>query len=811
VTKQSIDDIVLALADDDPDLSERAKLLVLAALDSEDGLESELHLGSATTTPAATDDRAAPTPVGAYLTSIEVRGFRGVGGRATLPLTPGPGLIIVAGRNGSGKSSFAEALELALTGNSFRWAERAVQWMSAWRNLHQSDPCSIRVGLAEEGRGSTVVGVDWAPDAELTNRTVWTQRAGAKREPGISSLGWDTAMKLYRPILSYEELGRLLDGKPTELYEAMERILGLGQVNVATSRLAVALKQLRTPEVETTKRKPQLRTALEGIEDPRGAEALQQLRKHRPDLDLLGTIATGARPPAGDLAALRGLTTVTVPGRDAVRTVVQALRDAVGELVDPSDAALALAEHTAALLDQALELHQEHGTIACPVCGQGTLDDVWRTTALANQAQAGSRTKELTAARTRLDGARTDARRLVASVPALRGPSGVDLTTLPAAIAAHTAWTATPATDLALAEHIERSMIALASAFDDVRVEADALVKEREDAWTPVAQQLAAWLDLKRQAQAHEDTTAEVAEAAKWIGQNAGVLRNRRLMPLAEEARRIWAKLRQESNVDLGSITLDGQSNRRHLSISATVDGTDTTALAVMSQGELHALALALFLPRATMPESPLRFVVLDDPVQAMDPAKIDGFVRVLSDLATDRQVIVFSHDDRLAEVVRRTTDNGQIVEVTRDARSEVTVRRLRTPATRYLEDARALTLDRSLPPGVVDKVLPGMCRLAIEAIARELYYRKRMTAGIDRTTIEAIWSDITSTTRRIALALFNDPDAPEMAKWRNAQAWRYRVLRLSTSGAHDGAHIAAAEAVNDLDRILTDLRGAGR
>jgi len=32
-------------------------------------------------------------------------------------------------------------------------------------------------------------------------------------------------------------------------------------------------------------------------------------------------------------------------------------------------------------------------------------------------------------------------------------------------------------------------------------------------------------------------------------------------------------------------------------------------ALSVMSQGELHALGLALFLPRATSPDSPFRFI----------------------------------------------------------------------------------------------------------------------------------------------------------------------------------------------------------
>ena len=73
-----------------------------------------------------------------------------------------------------------------------------------------------------------------------------------------------------------------------------------------------------------------------------------------------------------------------------------------------------------------------------------------------------------------------------------------------------------------------------------------------------------------------------------------------------------------------------------------------------MSQGELNALALSVFLPRATLPESPFRFVVIDDPVQSMDPAKVDGLARVLAEPPRDRQVVVFTHDDRLPEAVRR-------------------------------------------------------------------------------------------------------------------------------------------------------------
>jgi len=109
--------------------------------------------------------------------------------------------------------------------------------------------------------------------------------------------------------------------------------------------------------------------------------------------------------------------------------------------------------------------------------------------------------------------------------------------------------------------------------------------------------------------------------------------------------------LRQESNVDLGAIRLAGSATQRRVELDVSVDGTPGSALGVMSQGEVNALALAVFLPRATLPASPFRFLVIDDPVQAMDPAKVDGLARVLEATASGRQVIVFTHDNRLVQV----------------------------------------------------------------------------------------------------------------------------------------------------------------
>src|SRR5688500_16340162 len=71
----------------------------------------------------------APDPV--FLKSITVEGFRGVGPKRTLDLNAWPGLTLVIGRNGSGKSSFAEALEVILTQSTARFRRSAI-WKEGW-------------------------------------------------------------------------------------------------------------------------------------------------------------------------------------------------------------------------------------------------------------------------------------------------------------------------------------------------------------------------------------------------------------------------------------------------------------------------------------------------------------------------------------------------------------------------------------------------------------------------------------------------------------------------------------------------------
>jgi hypothetical protein len=217
------------------------------------------------------------------------------------------------------------------------------------------------------------------------------------------------------------------------------------------------------------------------------------------------------------------------------------------------------------------------------------------------------------------------------------------------------------------------------------------------------------------------------------------------------------------------------------------VDGVEGAALGVMSQGELHCLALSLFIPRATLPESPFRFIVIDDPVQSMDPARVDGLAHVLEAAAKDRQVIVFTHDDRLPEAVRRLGIDARTVEVTRREGSIVQLRVGRDPVSRNIEDAIAVAKTDGLAAAAARRVIPGLCRVAIEAACTEAVRRRRLARGERHADVEDLLAGCAGTKTFVSLALFDDPQkAGDVLPRLNKESRDYAdVYRLCNEGAH--------------------------
>ncbi|WP_139808072.1 AAA family ATPase, partial [Mycobacterium avium] len=219
----------------------------------------------------------APPPMRAFLRSITVSGFRGIGGRATLEVNPYRGITVISGRNGSGKSSFAEALEFALTGTSYRWeAKKGQHWQASWRNLHAGEPASIKIDFAmepDDNRTGTVatVGVDWPPDCKLNAAERWSQIKGQKQET-VAALGWDQALKTHRPLMSYDELGGVFEEGQAALYDALDTLLGLDDAAAAEGRLKEAEKHLGGARKMANEARTRLRTSLSEAADTRAEQ-----------------------------------------------------------------------------------------------------------------------------------------------------------------------------------------------------------------------------------------------------------------------------------------------------------------------------------------------------------------------------------------------------------------------------------------------------------------------------------------------------------------------------------------------------------
>jgi hypothetical protein len=126
---------------------------------------------------------------------------------------------------------------------------------------------------------------------------------------------------------------------------------------------------------------------------------------------------------------------------------------------------------------------------------------------------------------------------------------------------------------------------------------------------------------------------------------HTGPFRNRRLEPIAAHARKIWPNfVRKATSTSVkspkepqtvGAQPRWGRGRPAYEGAAGTSQVSSTLALP--------------FPPRATAANSP--FLLSRRPIQAMDPAKIDGFVQVLSRLPRpmwDRA----SHDDRLAAMM---------------------------------------------------------------------------------------------------------------------------------------------------------------
>ncbi|GAB3283121.1 ATP-binding protein [Kineosporia babensis] len=806
MSKDLISTVVDALSSQG--ISDEVGVLVVAAMQGEKELYECIEgAEDARPEPIAQLTEPAPEPARAYLAAIEVEGFRGIGPTSRLELPLGPGLTVISGRNGCGKSSFAEALEVALTSNSYRWKNRNAAWRESWRNVHQTENTRITIELAVQDQPLTAVGVEWEKDTKLQDARTWTQARGQRRQPGLSGLGWGAALEAHRPFLPHDELSSLV-AEPSKLYKALSPILGLEQITDAQSRLKQALGKVRAPKESANDKRAALAPLLRGAKDERAQQAFDLTHQRYPDLDAVAEliIGTSAVDQRGPLATLASLQSLKCPAAEILQQAITNHHAAQLELnsaqADFEDAAARRVQ----LLGLALEHHDQAGDTACPVCETGRLDADWAERTRAELVQDQVLSKRLGRARTAAANHKQVLLGMASPPPAtLTQPIELGAELADAVQQARAAWSdwAALTTVEQLASGGAVVLNQLATALGELHKVAQAEIEARQDEWQRLALLLSDWHTDMTAAVAAEDQIRLVDAAHAWIKSQAQALRAERMRPLSERTQSIWSQLRHESNVDIADVVLQPWASSGRVHFPATVDGEKVSALGVLSQGEANALALSVFLPKATLTDSPFGFLMIDDPVQAMDPAKVDGLAKVLHEAAQDRQVIVLTHDDRLAEAVRRLELPATMLQVARDLRSVVRVRENSDEARNLLADARSVAKDPDMDDKVRRLVLPTLVRASIESLCHTLYFNRRLRAGTSRVEVDAGWAKAHTTRGMVDLAL----STGDVDTWKRAKPHRTRVMAICAAGHHKGLNGNPLTAVDDLRDTLADLR----
>ena len=776
--------------------------LVIAAVDGENAVEQLLE-GKPVELVERGHTSEGNEASSVYLHDITVSGFRGIGPEVTLEVPPGPGLTVVVGRNGSGKSSFAEGFELLLTGDTYRWSGKSRVWKEGWRNLHSGSTPRIRARFQVAGkRGHTVVERSWAQSAKIERSIGSAQHHGEKRT-NLRGIGWEAALDLYRPLLSYDELGLIAAG-PTSLFDTLTAVLGLEPLDRATRTLSAARrKREKLNESVTKELRNDILPALKDLDDDRADEAFRALTKREWDLDRI--VGLGSMS-SSDQDSLRRLAELEVPSEQEVRSVVEELRTAQDEFEGLVGSGARQAHQLVQLLESAINHHKQHGDDSCPVCSVGTLDMQWRQSAethvdglrvLADRFRVAKRSLEVA----------------VASAQALtKMPDVPSSTTIvnDSLLDVWSRWQTLPDDTGAIPEHLLAHHVEVRQEASAIADQARTLHSEREEKWASLSSQLMVWQSMAHKALSTRQTVLGIKTAERALKRLVRSLRSARWAPIETEALRLWENLRLQSNVDLRSVQLVGTHTLRRVDLTVDIDGAPAQALAVASQGEISCLALSLFFPRAMLFESPFRFLVIDDPIQAMDPARVDGLARVFSEVAEKRQLVVFTHDDRLTESLRRLQIAHTCKQVTRRSGSIVEVRETLDPMRQCFWDARAVAQDDGLLASVASDVIPGMCREGLEAACIHVVRRRRLGRGEPHMAVEDTLERARTLTQKTALVLFDDINRGSEVSRRITKEWGRRftdAFWAANRGAHVGYSGDLADLINDCQGLAERIR----
>jgi len=657
------------------------------------------------------------------LKSLDVAGFRGFPQAVSFDLDADA--VIVAGVNGSGKTSFFDAVLWALCG----YVDRLDQGSSVLVSRYSSSG-EARVGVtlqASDGVLSTIVrrfddrmhlSVQTGGDEAIT---------GAAADAALVDLLWPDANAATNPVealmrslthasyLQQDAVRTFVEADDDQTrFDVVGELVGAGRIRElqaaiessrqswtrATTALTKDLEPIEQQRAALVERLGRLgaannipedsdafdqwRLAVAGLvgdappmeRTPAGLDralltlqAREQAEARRAGaLRRLATHLEAPPPAAPDIAALQAAVTVTNGARAQAS---QALKLAQEQAAAARRLQVEQSERTESLRALA-QLALQHLNAVCPVCAQpydeaatrlrlqGLLNNASATPADSGpDVHAAAAAYELaerdatTAAQVLADGQRA-ARQMAdwqAALEPLLSETGLDHSDviLPE-IAAQIEGLAARATSMRqLRQQGEQLSLGLARAAEtSLRVELnERLVQVSGD----IAQRRKT-IDARH---ATRELGSSLLDALRNSSITVVTHQVQRIEPLLQ---RIFATVDPHPSLRVASFLTETQRGHGRLWTELddpTGDVNVRDPALVLSSSQLNVLAVAIFLSlNLAIPTLPLQLVALDDPLQSLDNVNLLGLADLLRRVKATRQVIVSTHDERLAELLER-------------------------------------------------------------------------------------------------------------------------------------------------------------
>jgi DNA repair exonuclease SbcCD ATPase subunit len=620
---------------------------------------------------------------------IELEAFRGFAESQRIDLDAD--VVLIRGDNGSGKTSLIDGLLWLVCGDLAHLSERV-------KGLRRTDDPVVNryVGPPARVRLSVLVeDIEWQFErtGNATNNDLvgWrgadrVEAASAALASAFGDLNQDQlspAMRTWGVLRQDAVLAALESGGA--LHERLSAVVGLERVTLFASSASKASKDVARERTRLRKLRDDLRKQheesqrrLSGV-GVTGADADQTTRLFAEGADHLAqSFPSGirlARPLTGDageltdlgveVSALVDLAKAAAERHSAAEAEqrgaagnIRVLESELEELQQHAHEAMSRAPITAQLASAALELIGDR----CPVCGQTVDESSVRShlTELLAQSQAamdaaGETQKAVARAQAKLTEARaTEQRRIQATESAQRAiQTFKDRLESMRALDVDEGWLA-PSRAAELASVLESFRAQLRGLYADLgRGGTGPVMRATRDVENLAGELRKVETELE-EVEGRFGRAAALDQAAHRAAQRIIERALRGLEPsFAEVFDRLsphptFTELRARQDIYYGKNQIVPEVYDPERKVTGN-------PLLVYSEGQLNVVALSYFLGLAlNARDAALPFMLLDDPLQAMDVLSVLGFADLCRQVREHRQLVVTTHDRRFADLLTR-------------------------------------------------------------------------------------------------------------------------------------------------------------